>query len=114
VHDRLNPRAATVPFVVSSVRPDSPIGGLRPGAAWVSDLARMFRELGVQFLRASVVRMGEPLAFLGSQPYGQAALTPLAAARGALIGVNPGRKSQAQALCRAAERAATPTLGGFA
>jgi hypothetical protein len=46
-----------MPFVVSSVLPDSQIGGLHPGAALVSDLARMFRELGVQFLRASVVRM---------------------------------------------------------
>jgi hypothetical protein len=57
MNDRLNPRIATMPFVVSSVLPDSQIGGLLPGAALVSDLARMFRELGVQFLRASVVRM---------------------------------------------------------
>ncbi len=46
-----------MPFVVSSVLPDSQVGGLLPGTALVSDLARMFRELGVQFLRASVVRM---------------------------------------------------------
>jgi hypothetical protein len=44
-------------FAASATLSDAEFGSLLPGNALASDLARTFRELGVQFLRASVVRI---------------------------------------------------------
>jgi hypothetical protein len=56
-NDRLRAKGVSDFFAVSSSLSDTELGSLLPVDALASDLARTFRELGVQFLRASVVRI---------------------------------------------------------